>query len=182
MERKSQDKKPSQVAGEEDAPWGEQEGLDMDVCLGWWRSNGSRGKAWRSWQGRGGICICIYSFREKGTTEYETVGWHHQLDGHGFEQAPGVGDGQGSLAGSSSWGHEESDMTEQLNWTELNQRLLLMVLVPQWPTYMQFVVDYEEYIQKHKERQTILGNNYKLLYILRNTYNDSATYKHVGVF
>ena len=37
------------------------------------------------------------------------------LDGHGFEQAPGVGDGQGSLAGSSSWGHEESDTTEQLN-------------------------------------------------------------------
>ena len=119
---------------------------------------------------------------EKGATEDKMAGWHSWLDGHGFEQAPGVGDGQGSLAGSSSWGHEESDMTEQLNWTELNQRLLLMVLVPQWPTYMQFVVDYEEYIQKHKERQTILGNNYKLLYILRNTYNDSATYKHVGVF
>ena len=35
---------------------------------------------------------------EKGTTEDETVGWHHQLDGHEFEQAPGVGDGQGRLA------------------------------------------------------------------------------------
>ena len=56
---------------------------------------------------------------EKGATEDKMAGWHSWLDGHGFEQAPGVGDGQGSLAGSSSWGHEESDMTEQLNWTEL---------------------------------------------------------------
>ena len=45
------------------------------------------------------------------------VGWHHQLDGHEFEQVLGVGDGQGSLACCSPWGHNESDMTEQLNWT-----------------------------------------------------------------
>ena len=51
-------------------------------------------------------------------TEDEMVGWHHQLDGHEFEQAPGVGDGQGSLACCSSWGHKELDMTEQLNWTD----------------------------------------------------------------
>ena len=43
------------------------------------------------------------------------AGWHHQLNGHEFEQAPGVGDGQGSLACCSSWGHKESDTTEQLN-------------------------------------------------------------------
>ena len=55
---------------------------------------------------------------EKGTTEDEIVGWHHRLNGHEFEQAPGVGDGQGSLACCSPWGHKESDMTEQLNWTE----------------------------------------------------------------
>ena len=55
---------------------------------------------------------------EKGTTEDEMVGWHHQLDGHEFEQAPGVGDGQGSLAGCSPWGHKELDTTKQLNWTE----------------------------------------------------------------
>ena len=48
-------------------------------------------------------------------TEDETVGWHHQLDGHEFEQALGVGDGQGSLACCDSPGHKESDMTEQLN-------------------------------------------------------------------
>ena len=39
------------------------------------------------------------------------VGWHHQLDWHEFEYAPGVGDGQGSLACYSPWGCEESDMT-----------------------------------------------------------------------
>ena len=57
---------------------------------------------------------------EKGTTEDEMVGWHHRLDGHGFGWTPGVGDGQGGLASCGSWGHKESDTTEQLNWTELN--------------------------------------------------------------
>ena len=45
-------------------------------------------------------------------TQGEMVGWHHQLDGHEFEQAPRVGDGQGSLTCGSPWGHKESDMTE----------------------------------------------------------------------
>ena len=54
---------------------------------------------------------------EKGTTEDEMVGWHHQFDGHKFEQALGVGDGQGSLASYSPWSCKESDTTEQL--TEL---------------------------------------------------------------
>ena len=49
---------------------------------------------------------------EKGMTEDEMVGWHHQLDGHEFEKAPGVGDGQGGLACCDSWGREESDTTE----------------------------------------------------------------------
>ena len=44
-------------------------------------------------------------------TEDEMVGWHHQLDGHEFEQAQGVGDEQGSLACYSPWGHKESDTT-----------------------------------------------------------------------
>ena len=52
---------------------------------------------------------------EKGTTEDEMVGWHHRLDGHEFEQAPGVGDGHGSLACCSPWGLKESDTTGQLN-------------------------------------------------------------------
>ena len=57
---------------------------------------------------------------KKGTTEDETVGCHHQLNGHGFGWPLGVGDGQGGLVCCSPWGHKESDMTEQLNWTELN--------------------------------------------------------------
>ena len=48
-------------------------------------------------------------------TEDEMVGWHHRLNGFGFEQALEVGDGQGSLACRSPWGHKESDTTEQLN-------------------------------------------------------------------
>ena len=54
----------------------------------------------------------------KGTTENEMFGWHHQCDGHEFEYALGVGDGQGSMVCCSPWGCEELDTTEQLNWTE----------------------------------------------------------------
>ena len=50
-----------------------------------------------------------------GITEDKMVGWHHQLNGHEFVQGLGVGDGQGSLACCSPWGHKELDMTEQLN-------------------------------------------------------------------
>ena len=52
-------------------------------------------------------------------TEDEMAGWHHQLDGHGFGWTLGVGDGQRGLACCGSWGRKESDMTEQLNLTEL---------------------------------------------------------------
>ena len=57
---------------------------------------------------------------EKGMTEDEMVGWHHWLDGDGFGWTVGVCDGQGGLACCSSWGCKELDMTEWLNWTELN--------------------------------------------------------------
>ena len=56
---------------------------------------------------------------EKGRTENEIIGWHHWLNGHEFEQAPGVDDGQGGLVCCSPWDHKESDMAEQLNWSEL---------------------------------------------------------------
>ena len=60
-----------------------------------------------------------YRQEEKGTTEAEMVGWYHRLDGHEFEQAPGVGDGQQSLVWYSPRGLKQSDMTSWLNWTEL---------------------------------------------------------------
>ena len=65
-------------------------GKDPDAWKGWWQ-------------------------KEKGMTEDEIIEWHHQLDGHEFEQAPGVGDGQGNLVCCSPWGHKELDMTEWLN-------------------------------------------------------------------
>ena len=61
---------------------------------------------------------------EKGTTEDEMAGWHHRLDGCEFWWTPGVGDGQGCLACSDSWGCKESDTTERLNWSDVT------VLVP----------------------------------------------------
>ena len=58
---------------------------------------------------------------DKGTTKDETVGWHHPLDGHEFEQALEDGEGQGSLVCCSPWGCKELDMTEQLNNNSSNK-------------------------------------------------------------
>ena len=65
---------------------------------------------------------CWDRFRqeEKGMTEDEMAGWHHQLSGHGFGWTLAVGDGQGVLVCCNSWGQKESDTTERLNWTEMN--------------------------------------------------------------
>ena len=68
--------------------------------------------AWKDWG------------QEKGTREDEMVGRYHWLDGHGFGWALVVGDGEGGPACCASWGHEESDTTEWLNWTELNWTLV----------------------------------------------------------
>ena len=64
---------------------------------------------------------------EKGMTEDEMIGWHHRLDGHEFEQAPGVGDGQGSLTCCSPWGSQSHKWLS--DWTELNPSLLPWVLL-----------------------------------------------------
>ena len=63
-------------------------------------------------------------------TEYELVGEHHRLNGHEFGQTPGVGDGQGCLACCGPWGRKESDVTEQLNLTELSLYHLVGALNP----------------------------------------------------
>ena len=55
--------------------------------------------------------------------ENEMVGWHHQLNGHEFEQIPGHNEGQGNLAYCSPWGRKELDMTEQLN---INNKFLVI--------------------------------------------------------
>ena len=56
--------------------------------------------------------------QKKGMTEHEMARWHHQLNGHEFEQALGVGDRQGSLVFCSPWSSKELDTAEWLNWTE----------------------------------------------------------------
>ena len=70
-------------------------------------------KSWLIWKGPD--AGKDWGQEEKGTTEDEMVGWHHQLNGHGFGWTSGVGDGQGSLLCCDSWGCKESDMTELLN-------------------------------------------------------------------
>ena len=65
---------------------------------------------------------------EKGMTEDEMVGRHDWLNGHEFEQAPGVSDGQGILECCSPRGHKELDMTEQLNWTEMDHAFCMSYL------------------------------------------------------
>ena len=73
-------------------------------------------KSWLIWKDRD--AGKDWGQEEKGTIEDEMVGWHHQLNGHGFGWTSGVDDGQGGLACCGSWGHKDSDVTEQLNWTD----------------------------------------------------------------
>ena len=70
------------------------------------RKNPNAGKDWRQ--------------EEKGTTEDEMAGWHHRLEGHEFEQAPGDGNGQGGLACCGPWGCKELDTTERLSTTTIH--------------------------------------------------------------
>ena len=88
---------------------------------------------------------------EKGTTEDEMAGWHHQLDGHEFESTPGVGDGQGGMACCDSWGHKELDTTERLNWTELigdlKGELTLLYCALKWG-----FIRYACFIKKEREK------------------------------
>ena len=62
------------------------------------------------------------------TTEDEMVGWHHQLNGHLFQQTPGDSEGQGSLACYSPWGHKESDTTERLNNHRHSRHFFFMII------------------------------------------------------
>ena len=70
---------------------------------------------------------------EKGMTEDEMAGWHHQLDGHEFESILGVGDVQGGLACCGSWGCKESDTTEWVNWLNCVESQLLNIIF--WNCY-----------------------------------------------
>ena len=97
---------------------------------------------------------------EKGKTEDEMAGWHHWLDGHESEWTPGVGDGQGGLACCDSWGRQESDMTEQLIWSDLivclqNSGVLTVIL---WTILIKM-------ISSLKLRECFLSNTLSELYV-----------------
>ena len=83
------------------------------------------------------------------------AGWHHWLNGRESEWTPGVGDGQGGLACCSSWGRKESDMTEQLNWTECFIRVSLIkssshLIIIAWLVVSLFHLDYEFLKGRHR--------------------------------
>ena len=103
---------------------------------------------------------------EKGTTEDEMAGWHHQLDAHEFGWTPGVGDGQGGLVCCDSWGRKESDTTEQLNWTELKR---------------EWINDLINTLIKHEDKILINQNTEKVFkwvtYFWIN--QEKHTYKHL---
>ena len=90
---------------------------------------------------------------EKSTMEDEMVGWHHWLNGHEFEQAPGDSEGQGSLACCSPWGRRESDLPEQQQY--------LKKLCWKWLSYYEllnkltFTVKYSNCIS-YKEHEKVL--------------------------
>ena len=71
---------------------------------------------------------------EKGMTENEMIGWHHQLNGHICEWSPGVGDGQGGLACCDSWGRKELDMTERLIWSDCHWSSTSLPSCLEWTT------------------------------------------------
>ena len=77
-----------------------------------------------------------WRWEEKGMTEDEMVGWHYWLDGHEFEQAPGVGEGQGSLVCCGPW-VAELDTTERLNWTE--KIIIYEKLIPSWYVFFPII-------------------------------------------
>ena len=90
------------------------EGLMLKLRLHLWLPEA---KSWLIWNDPDAGKDC--GQEEKGTAEDEMVGWHHWLNGHEFGWTLGVGDGQGGLGCCGSWGHKESDTTEQLNWITL---------------------------------------------------------------
>ena len=97
-------------------------------------------------------------------TEDEMVGWHHRLDSHEFEQAPGVDDGQGSLGCCSPWGHKESDMAEQLDWTEYTlEHILSIYMTPiPLPSFL-----YPKALKKKKELTKSYAAKRKVIRVLK---------------
>ena len=118
----SQEIKPVNLKGNQSWIFIERTGAEVEIPILWtpdpknWLTgkDPDAGKDWRQ--------------EKKGMTEDDMVGWHHWLNGHESEQAPAVGDRQGSLVCWDSWGRKKSDTTEQLNWTETSRGVGLPIL------------------------------------------------------
>ena len=108
-----------------------------------------------------------WGWEEKGTAEDDRVVWHHWLYGHECWVTPGVGDGQGSLAYCSLWGHKESDVTEWLNWTNkkltVNRSLKFLNVAVNWPP-VAHILSHIESLRKNKYWKLIIS--LKILWIL----------------
>ena len=122
---------------------------------------------------------------EKGITEDEIVGWHHQLNGHESEQAPGVGDDQRSLACCSPWGGQELDMTERFNWYwGLNSKLPWESLIFPWVSPM---YSWGTYVKKFLSAFLFLiifyqrSSHLKIQKAKRNNYFSSPTIRYLSV-
>ena len=103
---------------------------------------------------------------EKGITEDDMVGWHHQLNGYELKRAPGVVDGKGSLACCRPWGHKELDMTDWFKWTELSLQKLCFPDIP-WAIKEIHSIDniYMKICFGEQEVVVILDNLAKHMYV-----------------
>ena len=96
----------------------------------------------------------------------------YRLSGHEFEQAPGVGDGQGSLACFSPWGHKESDITEQLNRTDLYTKDIDI-----WQNFLNFKI-----IKDIKETRFLYIGNIQEKYVLIYFSSESQSSQTISLF
>ena len=103
--------------------------------------------------------------RLKGMTEDKMVGWHHWLDGHEFEQALGVHDGQGGLACYSPWGHKESDTTS--DWTKLDYDILSKIVPCLFPSCYRLI---------RPRKMNIWSKNWNINLILSANSNSKICY------
>ena len=87
-----------------------------------------------------------WRWEKKGTTEDKMVGWHHQLNGHKFEQTLGVSDREGGLACYSPCGHKESDTTEWLNWCNWITTLVLSNVLPTFISILSIIGSHQSLI------------------------------------
>ena len=102
-------------------------------------------------------------------TEDEMAGWHHQLNGHVFGWTPGVGDGQGGLAGRRPRGHRESDTTEQLDWAEPGPVLLSL---PYFSHSISYHLKYDifYFLVFPLPLQALLGNGFCFVIVVTHCY------------